>query len=226
MTDFTTILVGAVGSILGGSGVWVWLSGVLKAKGTREESEIGRLRVDLQKLRTELKACEERHDFFEARIAGLEQAQESHLARWIKDASHRIMWVNPKAFLTIFAPLGYKREELDGKTFRDLLRLTREAVLDIERLDEAALARDGLAQSTAIQFHPLLPLMNVVKIATSGKTGELIYEGYAYRTNDPELEGGMQAGRQIEAIKASTEHMLTGREPDSLSPGADKPPEV
>jgi hypothetical protein len=120
----------------------------------------------------------------------------------------RLMWVNPKAMLTIFGPLGYTRDDLEGKTFAELDRLDQVAVSEIARLDQVALARDGAPVSGMIRFHPILPEMHVVKITAATKDGGLIYEGYAYRKNDMEVSEGIAAARQIEAIEASANHLM------------------
>lgn len=208
--EVLSALIGVVGVILGGGGVWAYLNGWANRKITREESEITRLRGDVQKLRDELSDCETRHDTLEKRIEGLEQAQDSHLARWIKDSDRRLTWCNAKAFLTIFAPLGYTRDFVQGKSFADLGRFDQEAVAEIDRLDEAALAHDGAATTTMVKLHPLLPLMHIVKVAAAGKMGELIFEGYAYRSNDPDVDVALGAMRQREAIIQSTERMAGG----------------
>ena len=142
-----------------------------------------------------------------ARVAVIEHHHASYLPRWIKDGSRRLSWVNDKAFISIFAMLGLKREELYGKTFAELL-LDPVAVAEIERLDAAALAHPGVAASNLVQLHPLLPVMVVVKVADVGRDGELIFEGYAYLTNDKMMSAGMGADRQQRAIAASAEHMI------------------
>jgi hypothetical protein len=129
-------------------------------------------------------------------------------ANVVADEIMRLMWVNPKAMLTIFGPLGYTRDDLEGKMFAELDRLDQVAVSEIARLDQVALARDGAPVSGMIRFHPILPEMHVVKITAATKDGGLIYEGYAYRKNDMEVSEGIAAARQIEAIEASANHLM------------------
>lgn len=205
-----TVLVGLLSTILGGGGMWAFLKGWQDRAAAREESEIGRLRIDVDALRLREGDCQAKLLLVEARIEAMEQAQDSHIARWIKDGHKRITSINAKALLTIFAPLGYTREDVIGKTFAELDRLDPQVSAEIDRLDRLALARDGAASSSLITFHPLLPEMHVVKVAAAGHDGELIYEGYAYRKNDPDLSDGVGAGRQRQAIVSSAGNMLGG----------------
>lgn len=203
-----SVIWGAAGAMFGTGGAWAALKSGMLWKAGREDREIIRLRGDVKVLRTELAACEERHQHLEARIVGLEQAQDSHMARWVRDASKRLMWVNPKALIAIFAPLGYTREDLEGKTFAELDRFDQRAVEEMDQLDEAALAQDGTAYASLVKLHPMLPLMCIVKIAAVGHAGELIYEGYAYRSNDPEIQHGVGVARQRKAIAQSSDRVV------------------
>jgi PAS domain-containing protein len=200
--------VGVLTALIGGGGVWVWLNGRADRADKREESEIGRLRKDVDDLRARDDQCQEKLRAMDQRVEAMEQAQECHIARWVKDARMRVMWVNPKAMLTIFGPLGYTRDDLEGKTFAELDKLDHVAVGEIARLDQVALARDGAPVSSMIRFHPLLPEMHIVKITAAARDGGLIYEGYAYRRNDAEVSEGIAAARQIEAIEASADHLM------------------
>lgn len=114
---------------------------------------------------------------------------------WIKDRHGRLVWLNDKAFLTLFAPLGYARDELDGKTFRDLLDPV--AAEEVELLDQAALAHPGHTQSILVQLHPDLPFLVVIKVASISEAGDVQYEGCAYNPSDPEIRSAAGARRQI-----------------------------
>jgi hypothetical protein len=129
---------------------------------------------------------------------------------WIKDRNGRLVWLNDKAFLTLFAPLGYSRDELDGKTFRDLLDPV--AAEEIELLDRAALAHPGHTQSILIQLHPDLPFLVVIKVAAISESGEVQYEGCAYNPSDPEIRSAAGTRRQILQRGKSANHMLPGDE--------------
>lgn len=154
------------------------------------ESEIARLRRENGQHEREIAALKDR-------LAVLEHHYASHFARWILDAGKRFCWVNDKAMLTIFAPLGFGREAVLGKLFHDLV--DKAAADEIERLDHAALANPGGAVSNLIRLHPDLPWMFVVKVAGTGREGELVYEGIAFRTNDPDIAIGAGIARTVAA---------------------------
>lgn len=125
---------------------------------------------------------------------------------WIKDRHGRLVWLNDKAFLTLFAPLGYTRDELDGKTFRDLLDPV--AAEEIELLDRAALIHPGHTQSVLIQLHPDLPFLVVIKVACISDSGEVQYEGCAYNPSDPEIRSATGTRRQIIQRSQSADNVL------------------
>jgi hypothetical protein len=122
---------------------------------------------------------------------------------WIKDRNGRLVWLNDKAFITLFAPLGYTRDELDGKTFRDLLDPV--AAEEIELLDRAALIHPGTTQSILIQLHPDLPFLVVIKVACISENGEVQYEGCAFNPGDPEIVTATGTRRQIIQRSASAD---------------------
>jgi hypothetical protein len=140
-----TAIVSVVASILGGSG----LIGYIIWRGDT-------LRKDMEALRRLHGTCEEKVERLEMRLEAVENAQDGHLARWTKDSRKRLTWMNDKAYLTIFAPLGFSREDADGKTFAELL-IDQSAAMEIERLDRVALSNHGSAVSNLIQLHPDLP---------------------------------------------------------------------
>ena len=201
-----TAIVGAAGLVLGGGSVWTYFSRREDRQAQREESEIVRLRADVDRLRERDLKCQQQLEAVEQRLWAMEQAQTSHMARWTKDHRKRLTWVNAKAMLLIFGPLGYSVEDVLDRTFEQLLNSA--AAKEIDRLDSSALANPGAAVSNLIQLHPMLPIMVVVKVAASGPDGNLVFEGCAYRVNDPELAAANGAARQIEAVEASVEHLF------------------
>jgi hypothetical protein len=176
----------------------------------KDEGEIDRLRKDVASFRMDLEACEKRHETLETRLRAIEFENSIYLARWKKDSAKRITWISDKAFLMIFAPLGFKtRDEVDGKTFAELL-VDPVAVREIDLLDRAALSAPGSVASCLIQFNATLPFMMVLKVATMNSDG-LMYEGYAYQDMSPEILAANGAGRQIRQIAISTESLLEGK---------------
>ena len=192
--------------------VWPKLSEIWNK---RKESEIGRLREDVKSFEAKLEACESRHATLETRLRAIEFENSIYLARWKKDSAKRITWISDKAFLMIFAPLGYKtRDEIDGKTFAELL-VDPVAVREIDLLDRAALSAPGSVASCLIQFNTTLPFMMVLKVATMNNEG-LMYEGYAYQDMSPEILAANGAGRQIRQIAISTESVLDAKQSSPL----------
>lgn len=204
----TTIIVAMFSALFGAGGGIMAFVKLRELRDKREESEIGRLRDDVQKALSNHEACEGEMEKLKQRLTIVEHHHTSYLARWIKDATKRVIWLNDKAFLSIFAPLGLTREDVIGSLFSEILDAS--AAAEIERLDQSALARPEEAASNLIRLHPLLPLMVVVKMAAIGRDGELVFEGYAYRTNDRMIADGMGAARQLEALGASGDHVLPG----------------
>ncbi len=135
------------------------------------------------------------HDLCKAEIvelrtqmAALAASQNSFLARWIKDRSKRVAWVNDLAFMTLFAPLGFSRDELHGKTFAEI-GFESAAIAIIDELDRLALAHPGVPQSRMISM-PDGQRLVVLKVAGIGSDGEVRYEGSAY----PPIEGDKVKG--------------------------------
>ena len=179
-----------------------WLS----VGAARRKDDITRLGEEVSGLKTELATCEERHGVLETRLRAVEQRSASYFALWIKDRHRRLVWVNDKAFLTLFAPLGYGRDEIDGKTFRDLL--DPNAADEIELLDKAALAHPGATQSILIQLHPDLPYLVVIKVAAIADNGDVQYEGCAYSPGDPEIRSAMGTRRQVIQRSVTLDQMI------------------
>lgn len=204
MTDPVLVAMIAAGGALLGGGMWTFLGSWF---GFREK-EIVRLREDVAGLTEKHQNCEKEVAELKLRQAALEHHHASHLARWIKDAHKRVVWINSKALLSIFAPIGLGRDEVEGRPFADLI--DPHAAADIERLDHAALAQPGSPASTLVKLHPDLPVMHIVKVAAAGREGQLIYEGYAYRTNDPEIALGAGLARQAEQRVVSIDHLTGG----------------
>jgi hypothetical protein len=193
----TTAIVASIGSV----GLWKVVEKSLERWWNRTDT-----------LEDKHARCVEEVEELKARVAVIEHHHTSYLARWIRDATRRVVWINDKALLSIFAPLDLTREQVIGKTLAEL-PFDQVAVAEVDRLDAAALAHPEVAASNVIQMHPLLPLMVIVKVAAVGRDGELVFEGYAYRTNDRMIADGFGADRQRRAIEASSDHMLGG-DPD------------
>lgn len=162
----------------------------------REKSEVAWLRSEMNVVKAQLaesKAahaqCEEKVEALSERIDTIEQHHSSLLARWIKDDDKRIRWVNSRAMMLVFAPLGYSRGQIERKTFAELgLDLT--TVTEIDRLDRLAVMHPGETATTMLTIRREgappgalreLPPMFVAKVAGIGRDGDLIYEGCAFR---------------------------------------------
>lgn len=181
--------------------VWTALSRMFGFGAT----EMARLRSEVKEMSARHATCEQEVDELKVRLAAVEHHHASHFARWLVDARKRIIWVNSKALLAIFAPLGLGRDEVEGKLFKDLIDPL--AAAEIEHLEHAALASPGSAVSNLIRLHPDLPVMHVVKVAATGRDGELIYEGIAFRTNDPEISTGIGIVRNAAQRITSIDHL-------------------
>jgi hypothetical protein len=219
------VLITGVLSALGGVGIWTFLSKWLEIGANRESGEITRLRDDLQAADARHEACEQKiaveraaREELERRLEAVEHHHSSYMARWIKDAGKRVVWLNSPALLTIFAPLGYSRNDIIGRTFVELL--DPEAAREIDRLDRDALAIPGKAVSTLVRLHQSLPPMVVVKVAGAGRDSELIYEGYAYCENNPR-QALERAGRREEEQRGLSQLRLAG--PDAGEAGTEPP---
>lgn len=183
------------------------LNARMKIGAGREKGEIERLREDIAAFRAELNACEDRHAVLEIRLKAVEFDNAIFLARWKKDATKRLLWISDKAFLMIFAPLGYaSRDDIQGHTFAELMGNV-EAVREIDLLDQVALAQPRSVVSSLIQLQPAGPPTMVLKVATM-VDDELVYEGYAYQASHPEMLAAAGAARQARQIDASTTHLL------------------
>lgn len=204
------VLIAAVGvasSLVGGPG-WSYLTARLNVGQTQRKDDLDRLDKEVVTLRQELDTCEERHGTLEARLRAVEQRNGSYFALWIKDRHRRLVWLNDKAFLTLFAPLGLARDELDGKTFADLLDPA--AAAEVEMLSRAALAHPGQTQSMLVQLHPDLPFMVVIKVASIAENGDVQYEGCAYGPGDPEIRSAAGTRRQIVQRSSTLDRMIEG----------------
>jgi hypothetical protein len=198
------IAAASIGSALATSGVWLFLTEVFKIGSAKRKDELESLRISHAE-------CEKKYKELETRLEALEHSRDSQFARWIKDRNGCIVWMNSKAYLMLFAPLGYSREELTAKTFRQLFDPGVGA--EIEALDYAALTNSGVAQPILIQLHPNLPFLNIVKVAYSGASGEVQYEGIAYQPGDPEIRHAAGVKRQVQQLTASASHIIDNEEP-------------
>lgn len=198
---------------LSGGGVGAFAVKLLERKDRREEGEIDRLRKDVDETRQASKDCEARYDQLEAdhrllsdRLRAVEASTPSYLARWVKDQHKRILWLNDRAYMTMFAPLGWSRAEVLDKTFAELLGDgSTGAMMLLDDLDRQALKHPGEVQSLLIQLHPDLPNMVVVKVAFANHAdGLLRYEGSSFVPNSfAEDMGSIRQARAKEAAARS-----------------------
>jgi hypothetical protein len=192
-----------------GAPVWSYLQAQLNLKYIRRKDTLEELREQVALERDHAKACEEKLEVVDKRLQALEQDQNSYFARWILNHNKQILWMNDKAFLLIFAPLGFERDQLDGQIFSQLFQgpVTKELTL----LEHAALAHHGQTQSALLQLHPALPFMVVIKVAFIGERGgDVLYEGCAYPPGDPEIQRAMGIKRQLTQNIVSMDNLLPG----------------
>jgi hypothetical protein len=208
------LIVTLVVGVVGGAGLWNFAAKWLELRERREETEVGRLRNDVEAVKKAHQACERNLEGLALRLEAVEHHHSSYLPRWIKDARKRIVWINSAALVAIFGRVGYTRTDVIGRTFAELLDV--EAAREIDGLDRLALALPGQAVSTLLALHPQLPLMVIVKVAGSGRDGEIIFEGYAYRQNPPDIDVARGERRQEEQVGAS---MLRMAGPDAGEAG-------
>lgn len=211
MAAYVPVIVALIGGFFSAP-VWSYLTRLLGWS----QSEIERLRSDVNDGKALHTKCEQQVRELMERIAVIEHHHASHFARWLSDAKHRIVWLNSKALVSIFGPMGLTREDIEGKTFGDLL--DKSAAAELDRLAQAALVHDGSAVSNLIRLHPDLPVMHIVKIAGAGRDGELIYDAIAFRPNDPGIVLGLGVARTREARAKSFDN-LSGQSPDDKLPG-------
>lgn len=207
MTDWLVPLISAI--VSGVTAVPVWNT-IMKMTG-RGATEIDRLRLEVRENSTKHARCEEKVAALAERILQIEHHHASAFARWILDVHKRITWVNSKALISIFGPIGLTRDEIEGRTFRDLL--DKQAADELDRLAMAALNHDNTPVSNLIRLHPDLPVMQIVKMATDGRNGELIFEAIAFRTNDPDVIIGLGVARTAAQRRESIDRLASKDEP-------------
>ncbi len=181
MTNQVLVAVATVLAALASGPLWGYLSDRFKigvAKKTDEQERLDR----------EHRVCLAEIVELRTQVAAMAASQNSFLARWIKDRSKRLAWVNDLAFMTLFVPLGFSREELQGRTFAEL-GFADAAIQVIDELDRLALAHPGVPQSRMISM-PDGQRLVVLKVAGIGADGEVRYEGSAY----PPIEGDKVKG--------------------------------
>ncbi|HEX5183578.1 MAG TPA: hypothetical protein VFW19_10560 [Allosphingosinicella sp.] len=196
-----TALVGLVSAFVGG-GVWSFLSTWLRARFDHDEKEIDRLRKDVAALDERHRECEAKFDALERKFDAAEHHHSSLIPRWIKNAHKRVLWVNGAAMVNIFGQLDLNRDQVEGRTLAELLGA--EAAREMDRIDRSALANPGRPVSTLLQLHQRLAPTHIVEIAGIGRESELIYEVYAYFPNAPEDEADRGGRRQAEQIGLSS----------------------
>lgn len=204
---------GFVGAALGGGGVSFVVGKWLDNNHASTQSEIVRLREDFTQCEKAHKACEERFDELADRVRAVEASTPSYLARWVKDQSKRVIWLNDRAYLMLFAPLGWTRAEVLDKNFEELLGDGSGQVIKlIHELDQLALKSPGEVQSLVLQLHPDLPNMVILKVAYAGDDGLLRYEGSAYIPTG--LSHSMGIIRQTRAREDAARHLFQEQEDD------------
>lgn len=204
---FVPLLI-AVISAIGGGGVWAFLTRWFDRNKETEQSEIVRLRDDIAESKKAHSACEDKVAELERRVETVEHHHASQLPRWIMNASRRIEWVNDAAMMAIFVRLELDREDVIGRTFGELL--DAQASTEIGRLERAALADPPNAVSSQVTMLLGQPAMHVVIVACMGRLQELIYEGYAFRAQDPATLDARGEERRLEQHGA-TKIRLSGR---------------
>lgn len=178
-------------AVLGGSGATKLLDYLLATRAAKRAA----LREDQAEQRdrdstgwTRWQDCEKRADELEQRCETLEKRLRTvegntpaYLARWLKDQKKRVVWLNDLAYIMLFAPLGWSRDEVLDKNFEELLgEGAHDAIVLIDELDRAALADPGKVYSIILQLHPNLPAMVILKVAMVTPDGLLRYEGTSY----------------------------------------------
>lgn len=212
------ILAQLLAAALGGGGFSFVLGKLIDRGHAREQGEIARLRKDIDDAKEDLLICKDAHDNCETRLneiserlRAVEASTPSYLARWVKDQNKRLLWLNDRAYLMLFAPLGLSRHEVMDRDFGDLFgEGSGEAVRLIDDLDVLALKRPGEVQSALMQLHPSLPIMAILKVAFIGDDGLLRYEGCAYVPNG--LADSISAIRAHQATDAAARRLFQGGE--------------
>jgi hypothetical protein len=206
MPDWLPTIIAAILGALASQPVWNALSRTFGFGST----ENARLRNEIAEVKTQHEACEEKIGDLTLRLAAVEHHYASHFSRWLTDAHKRVIWVNSRALLTIFAPINLGRDEVEGRLFNELIDAA--AAKEIDMLERAALASPGQVVSNLITLHPDLPVMHIVKVAASGREGELIYETIAFRTNDPEVIKGFGILRNAEQRARSIDNLASDQD--------------
>lgn len=194
-------------AFLGAGGLGAVVAKWIDKRSDREESEIGRLRADVAECKESHKECEKRYLELSERLRAVEASTPSYLARWVKDQDKVLIWVNDRAYMSMFAPLGWTRSDVLDKRFEDLLgQGSAVAVRELDELDERALKHPGEVQSTVMQLHPDLPAMVIVKVAFVASDGLLRYEGSSFVPNGLSDSGGIL--RQRLARESASRHLF------------------
>lgn len=197
----------ALAAIVGSGGVGAIVVKLIDRRAASEESEIQRLRVDVAACTEKHADCERKYEQLEIRLRAVEASTPSYLARWVKGQDKRLLWCNDRAYMTMFAPLGWARDQVLDKTFEELLgEGSGSAIRLLDKMDRAALRRPGQVQSVGLQLHPDLPTMIVAKVAFAAEDGNLRYEGCSFVPNQFATDIGAQ--RQIEARTNAAEELL------------------
>lgn len=194
-------LLSNLAAAVGGVGLWQYLARREDRRHERADRLDAQTRADLAAERTAHRECLVRLADVERRLEVVEHHHSSLFARWIKDAGKRISWVNGRAMASIFGPLGLTRDQVEGRTFQDLL--DPESSSEIDRLDEEALLNPGTPVWTVVQLHRQLPVMIVCKVAGVGRDQELIYEGHAYPMSDSLEKSGAPGRRGVAQLHLS-----------------------
>lgn len=197
---------------LGSAGLSAIVVKWMELRHAGNKSEIERLRSDVADCKKSHEDCEHRYMELSERLRAVEASTPSYLARWVKDQDKVLIWMNDRAYLSMFAPLGWSRTECLDKRFEDLLgEGSGETVRLIDELDQRALRSPGEVHSTVLQLHPDLPAMVVVKVAFIAGDGLLRYEGSSFVPNG--LSGPAGVIRQRLARDLASRHLFQDQGP-------------
>lgn len=198
---------------LSGGGISFVIGKLIDRRHASEQSEIQRLREDFDKCEKRHEECQRDLTELSERVRAVEASTPSYLARWVKGQDKKLIWLNDRAYLMLFAPLGWHRSDVLDKTFDDLLgEGAGEAIKMIEELDVLALQHPGETHSMVLQLHPSLPTMAVIKVAFVAADGLLRYEGCAYVPNG--LSESIGVIREARARQAASRRLFQEGEGD------------
>ncbi|HZG44917.1 MAG TPA: hypothetical protein VEZ41_01435 [Allosphingosinicella sp.] len=202
--DLSTVLP-LLGLVLGGAGMWGFLTKRLETSAARDERQIKTLAEKVSDLERRESACQNELVGLKQRVNVLEGGRESMLPRWTKNIHRQITSFNDEFFMRYVAllPMPWRREDVYNKTF-DELGFPHHVTAEIEALDMAALRQRGQEQSAIIPMLDADRPEVVVKVAGLGGGQEIRLEGLAHRSSFPHDMGSLL--RRMEADAAGSHH--------------------